>query len=88
MTPLEATTRAREAMLGRALPPGSVHDDGELVAAAEAAGGLCPRKGRALVAALLRVGLLARVGPGRVMAGPRFRAPVKEEVPTTVGRKR
>lgn len=88
MTDLEATTRARDAVLARMVPLETQREVGELVAVAEASGGLCPRKGRALVAALLRVGLLARVGPGRVMAGPRFRAPVKEEVPTTVGRKR
>lgn len=85
MTPMEATTRARDAMLRHVLPLASAHDDADLVVVAEVAGGLCPRKGRAMVGALLRAGFLARVGPGRVMAGPRHRVLVKEEVPWNVG---
>lgn len=72
MTPLEATTRARDAVLARMLPPATVRDVEDLVAVAEAAGGLCPRKGRALVGVLVRAGFLARVDPGRVVGGPRL----------------
>lgn len=84
MTPLQATTRAREAVLAAVLPVASMHDPADLVAICEAAGGLCPRKGRALLAALVRVGLLARIG-GMLAAGPRYRAPCKENLPTAVG---
>lgn len=86
MTDLEATTRARDAVLARMVPLATQREVGELVAVAEASGGLCPRKGRALVGALLRAGYLAKVRAGVVTAGPRFpRAVVKEEVPTAVG---
>lgn len=73
MTQLEATTRARDAVLAAVLPVASLHDVGELVAVCEAAGGLCPRRGRAVVGALVRAGFLARIG-AQVAAGPRHRA--------------
>lgn len=84
MTPAQATTRAREAVLAAVLPVASMHDPADLVAVCEASGGLCPRKGRALLAALVRVGLLARFG-GLLATGPRYRAPCKENLPPMVG---
>lgn len=67
MTPLEATARAREAVL--AAVTRGVHAEPDLVAVCEAAGGLCPRKGRALLRILARVGWLivdgGRYRPGR-----------------------
>lgn len=84
MTPMEATTRAREAVLVAVLPVASMHDPADLVAVCEASGGLCPRKGRALLGALVRVGLLVRVG-AMLTTGPRYRVAVKENLPVVVG---
>ena len=67
MTPLEATARAREAVL--AAVARGICAEPDLVAVCEASGGLCPRKGRALLRILARVGWLivdgGRYRPGR-----------------------
>lgn len=62
MTPLEATARAREAVL--AAVARGLHAEPDLVAVCEAAGGLCPRKARALLRILARVGWLSADGDG------------------------
>lgn len=81
-----ATTRAREAMLARMLPLATPRDEADLVVVAECAGGMCPRKGRAMVGALVRAGLLSRLRPGVVIAGPRYpRGRGAEEIPCVVG---
>lgn len=62
MTPLEATARAREAVL--AAVARGVHAEPDLVAVCEAAGGLCPRKGRALLRILARARVLVATDDG------------------------
>lgn len=85
MTPLEATNRARASVL--AAVARGIDSAPDLVAVCEAAGGLCPRKGRAHLAVLVRVGLLIRDG-ARFVPGRRFAGMVKENLPTTVGSSR
>jgi len=72
MVALDAMHRAREALLRRVGRSAAPVEAGDLVAIAEAAGGLCPRRGRALIGVLVRVGLLARVEPAGVVRGRRW----------------
>lgn len=86
MKAADATARAREAMLARMLPLATQRDEADLVVVAECAGGMCPRKGRAMVGALVRAGLLERLRPGVVVAGPRYpRWCGEEKIPCDVG---